>query len=434
MGRAFLHLQVNGADMDKPASNSELGPGSGRQPTTVSLWDEALGAGSLFYFLTSVIAVFGVVIGHQFVIPADTGQARQGDLLSAFAAWDGQWYSRIVMEGYTYDRTRMSSVVFFPGYPVFGQVVVRLTGWSPERALLIVSHLSLAAAFVLMAAYARRRFPQSPRQVTGYVLLSMGLLPTTFFFRMAYSESLFLALALLAMYGMERRWPLLVVALVVGLATAARPVGVALLAPLLLHVWHRSATLQGFVLRFVCLVPIGCWGLGGYVLYQHRAFGEPLAFVQAERHWRMRPAVPLAEKLAGLGTFEPIECVFDRSSPGFWGRRAPRGNPWFNLQIANPIFFVLASVLLAVGGWQRWLSPCELAFGASALLIPYVTKGYEMCMGGMGRYAAVAFPIYLVLGQLLGCMPAPVAAGVLAVSGFLMGAYAALFAAGYFFI
>ncbi len=51
----------------------------------------------------------------------------------------------------------------------------------------------------------------------------------------------------------------------------------------------------------------------------------------------------------------------------------------------------------------------------------------------MGRFAAVVFPQYLVLGQIMSRMPAPIAAMILAISGFFLGCYAAFFAAGYRF-
>ena len=53
---------------------------------------------------------------------------------------------------------------------------------------------------------------------------------------MAYTEALFLFLTILCLYGMERRWPLVVIALLIGLTTAARLVGVALIPPFILHV------------------------------------------------------------------------------------------------------------------------------------------------------------------------------------------------------
>jgi len=56
-----------------------------------------------------------------------------------------------------------------------------------------------------------------------------------------------------------------------------------------------------------------------------------------------------------------------------------------------------------------------------------------MCLAGMGRFAAVVVPVYLVLGQLLARLPPAGAALAAGLSGFLLGAYSALFAAWYRF-
>ncbi|MBI1902784.1 MAG: hypothetical protein HYS13_16930 [Planctomycetia bacterium] len=68
------------------------------------------------------------------------------------------------------------------------------------------------------------------------------------------------------------------------------------------------------------------------------------------------------------------------------------------------------------------------------LLIPYLTKSYDNAMAGFGRFAAVVVPVYPVMGWLLMRMPAALRCGLLAISGFLLGAYSALFAAGYRFL
>ena len=423
-----------GSVMGEAPTSIEPGPLNHSELARVGLWVEFVRVGSFFYLFTSLVAVLGVFAGHEFVRLSNHPLAKRGDVISAFAAWDGEWYVRIVSEGYSYHPNRASSVAFFPAYPGLGWLVGRLTGLPPDRALLIVSHVCLAGAFVLTAAYVRRRFRHAPQQLTAYVLLATGFFPTTFFFRMAYSESLFLLVAVLALYGMEQKWPLLVIALVVGLATAARPVGLGLVAPLVSYLWHRSASLKGFVGRVALLIPLACWGIAAYALYQFLAFGEPLAFAHSQMQWRLRHPVPLDDKVFALETLEPVRSVFDPSSPGYWARHAPQDNPWLNLQLANPVFFLLTVTLIAAGAYRRWLSSYELAFASCTLFIPYVTRGYEMCMASTGRFAAVVFPVYLVLGHLLLRMPAPLAAALLAGSGLMLGAYAAMFASWHEFI
>ena len=99
------------------------------------------------------------------------------------------------------------------------------------------------------------------------------------------------------------------------------------------------------------------------------------------------------------------------------------------MQFANPIYFIATWGLIGVGWFKGWLNRNELALAAGLLLIPYVTRSHEMCMASMGRFAAVVFPAYLVLGHVLARMPASAAALVLVLSGFWMGMNAALFAA-----
>jgi len=152
--------------------------------------------------------------------------------------------------------------------------------------------------------------------------------------------------------------------------------------------------------------------------------------VKAQAAWRIRPAVPWYEQALALATLEPIRSVYDRQSPPYWGRDKSE-MPWFSLHFANPIFFTGAIALLALGAWRRWLSLDETSLGALMLLIPYVTRAYEMGMGSMGRFVAIVVPIYPVLGQVLLRFPGPLRAALLALSGFFLAAYMALYSAGY---
>src|SRR5690606_9035311 len=139
-------------------------------------------------------------------------------------------------------------------------------------------------------------------------------------------------------------------------------------------------------------------------------FGEPLAFAQTQENWRTRPAVSLGEHALALATLEPLWSIFDPASPCWWQRPSAELHPLFSLHLANPIYFLLAIALLVLGWWKQWLNRAEIVFVLCLLAIPYLTRSHEMCMAGMGRFAATAFPLYLVLGRLLAGLPAPVAA------------------------
>ena len=110
-------------------------------------------------------------------------------------------------------------------------------------------------------------------------------------------------------------------------------------------------------------------------------------------------------KLRSLAMLEPIWGVYMPGSRRYWANISVRSGPLFSLYFWNPILFVLAGVLLAWGGWKRWLTGSELVLGAGLLAIPYVTRSYEMSMGGHGRFAAVVVVNYLAIGRILGRFP-----------------------------
>jgi hypothetical protein len=408
----------------------------------------------LCWFVTTISVFLGAWLGDCFV-----KSDRPLGFAESLARVDGQNYRKIVDIGYEYKENLPSSVAFFPAFPLAVAGLSRASGLDTVLAQLIISNACCFVAFSLMGAYLglRGRHPHSdqlpkgeredqpsPRPsliaqerenlVASYALLAMGLLPTTFFFRVAYTESMYLCAAIAAIYGIGRGWRIPIVAVIVGLATAIRPVGIALLVPLAWYVWQSSTSKLQLVRRLACAIPLGCWGLLAYMAYQYWKFNEPLAFALTQEYHRMRPLGTLGDKVLSLLSWEPIREAYDSSSLGYWRNLCDMQSPLFSLEFANPIYLVGTAALITVGAWKRWLTSYEILLAIPLLVIPYVTRAYEMRMLSQGRFAAIVFPVYIVLGHLLARMPTVVAASLLALSGLMMGIYAALFAAGYPFL
>jgi len=279
-----------------------------------------------------------------------------------------------------------------------------------------------------------------------YTVLALALFPTSFFMRMVYTESLFLFLILLTFVAMQRRWPLPVIAMIAGAATATRSVGVALLLPLAWHVWEQEKgdrhlgdsepvpffrRFRQACLRLAWLAPLAAWGLLEYILYQWWAFDEPLAFVKTQQFWRHRPPEAFGETILALLAWEPVWSVYVPSLPGYWGG-IDRG-VWMPLsyQLANANLFLLAIGLVALGAAKKWLSVREVLLAAGLLGIPYAISGFRFTMGSQGRYVSVVFPIYLVLGQILCRLPVAASVAVLALSAAYLALFSAMLAGGY---
>ena len=350
-----------------------------------------------------------------------------GSLLACFARWDGISYADICGAGYAVDPDRTLS--FFPGYPLLARPLTWL-GLPPVLALLLVAHLCLAAAFVLLAVYLRDRFPDAGEELVLAVLLALAFLPAGFYFRMALSESLFLVLLVGTMVAMQRQVAPLGIALLIGAATSVRLVGVVLVPVFWLHLWRLTPSPGRFLLRAALLTPLCAWGVAGFMLWCAWNYGDP--FIYAARIYTVAAEGKGPDnKLMALLTLEPLWCNFVPGSPCYYGAQDPHQDPWLGMFLANPVFMVLTALLIVIGGVRRWLNVDELLLSSGLLVLPYLSRSHEMCMGAGARYAAVVFPAFIVLGRLGLAVPPLVARGALVAMALLLSVYSAKYALNY---
>ena len=149
-----------------------------------------------YYYFTLIIVMMGVEFGYNYVslFREHPDSPTRTDVLSCYANWDGRWYQRISTEGYTYSPDQMSSVAFFPLYPLLASFFVKVFSLRSEWALLIVSHSTLIGAYFLFLRYMRSRSRESTEDDLQNALLAFAFFPMTCFFRMTYTESLFVLL------------------------------------------------------------------------------------------------------------------------------------------------------------------------------------------------------------------------------------------------
>ena len=229
------------------------------------------------------------------------------------ARWDSLWYTRVAELGYGYE-VRLpngdvhSNLAFFPLLPWLERGVAAVTPLSYADAGFAVSLLaSLAAAWGIFAVadqvYGRRA---GVCAVLVWALLPVGIVQS-----MAYSESLFTALAAWSLYAvLTGRW--LAAGTLAALAGLTRPVGLAVVAAVWVtgiasFVRNRStAGTQGAQdpehapfatddgagggapawrrALGMLLAPVGA---AGYVLWVgHRTGRGPLGYLDVQAGWR----------------------------------------------------------------------------------------------------------------------------------------------------
>ncbi|MEV5453772.1 mannosyltransferase family protein [Streptomyces sp. NPDC052535] len=232
------------------------------------------------------------------------------------ARWDSLWYTRVAEQGYGYE-VRLpngdvhSNLAFFPLLPWLERLGAAVSPLSYADAGFVVSLLaSLAAAWGIFAVadhvYGRRA---GVCAVLLWAVLPVGIVQS-----MAYSESLFTALAAWSLYAvLTGRW--VTAGTLAALAGLTRPVGLAVAAA----VWAAALTAYvrdrreggtdgGHGVRRVLGMLLAPLGAAGYVLWVgHRTGKGPFGYLDVQAGWRngFDGGVAFARFVAGKFTSFP---------------------------------------------------------------------------------------------------------------------------------
>ncbi|QKV95752.1 hypothetical protein HUT19_31735 [Streptomyces sp. NA02950] len=305
------------------------------------------------------------------------------------ARWDSLWYSRIAEEGYGYtlhlaDGAVHSNLAFFPLLPALERVISAISPLDAPDAGLAVSWVtSLFAAWGIFAVgdllYGRR---------VGTVLAVLwGVLPVGIVQSMAYSESLFTALAAWGVYAaLTRRW--LSAGVLAVLAGLTRPVGAAVVAAVWVAAaaellpegrWRRARRTHPRLLAGVVLAPLGWLG---YVVWVGFETSSLTGYFDVQNGWGngFDGGLAYAAFIGGL-----------LAGPSF-----PAG-----LALLAGVAALLW--LYARGVRQRQPLPL-LAYGGAVLVLTLAAKGY---FGSKPRLLLPAFPLLLPVALAL-ARPRPV--------------------------
>ncbi|MFF3613903.1 glycosyltransferase family 39 protein [Streptomyces sp. NPDC002580] len=215
------------------------------------------------------------------------------------ARWDSLWYTRVAELGYGYE-VRLpngdvhANLAFFPLLPWLERLGAAVTPLSSaDTGLLVSAVASLAAAWGIFAVADHLH----GRRAGVCAALVWAVLPIGVVQSMAYSESLFTALAAWSLYAvLTGRWP--TAGLLAALAGLTRPVGIAVVAAL----WVTAITsfvgerrrngstpgTDGARVRERALgMIIAPLGAAGYVLWVgHRTGKGPLGYLDVQAGWR----------------------------------------------------------------------------------------------------------------------------------------------------
>jgi hypothetical protein len=349
-----------------------------------------------------VLALAGFVAVRLLVLSTvAVAAARDGrSLVDVLTRGDARWYARVAEDGYGRvvlheDGRHLADYAFFPLFPALERVASELTGLEVRTAGLLVSAVaSLVAAAGVFAV--TERVAGTRTAVVTTVL--WAVVPVGVVQSMAYSESLFTALAAWSLHAVLRRSWLLAGALACA-AGATRPVGAAVVLAVVAAAlasmvadWPRDETQPRRRDPRRAAVAIAPAGLVGYLAWVGWATGRPDGYFAVAAGW--------GNGLDGGRAFVT------------WIGGQLTGS---NLVGGQAVVAGLAVLAVSVVALVRRQVPAPLkVFAVVIVVLALTTSGY---FGSKPRYLLPAFPLLIPLADVLARrLPLRVAIGVLAVA------------------
>lgn len=342
--------------------------------------------------------------------------AGQGGFQGILRTWqqrDANWYVRIAAEGYTYPPIAHFSANFFPLYPLAIHVVGFVTTHLSHSNGYLIAGMLIAWAAFLAACVALYRLvaDRFGASVAYLAVLLLSVFPFSFYYGTAYTESLYLLLALLAFLGIERgNWWLAGAA--AGIASATRPTGLFIALTVVAAYaldWLRTRHALRWDVLALALTPLGT---AVYALYCLVTFGDPFAYAKASETIWHGGHLQLAAVQLLLTTL---------AHPGAWFHG-------YHLAVLNAFYsFGLLVFLAACYPVWRLLGAPYALFAVVSCVAPVLDFP---TLNSTGRYLSVIFPVFIVLAYALRERPLWRDLTLVAMAAFL-GIFALGFAGGY---
>ena len=308
--------------------------------------------------LVAAIALAATALVPPSAICRNACDASSIAILNVAARWDGDPYLTIAREGYSADN--VSLVAYFPLYPFLMRLGGALFGSDDAflAAGVVISNLALFAALVYLARLVMLDHDAKTATRAAVYLL---VFPTTVFLCVVYAESLFLLLAIAAMYHARRRDWLLAGALA-ALAALTRPFGAVVALPIAIEALRRPIAFRGLAATLLAPAAFFAWLAVLWLIT-----GDSRALLTAQAQWGGRPGLSL-QAFADL--FDPAVYSF----------------PYF------VIAFTVLIGALAVVSW-RVLRPSLAAYATAVFLVAISTGS----LTSAPRYYLAVFPAFIAL-------------------------------------
>jgi hypothetical protein len=313
---------------------------------------------------------------------------RVGDALTATAVrWDAIHYLQIARFGYRF----AGDTAFFPFYPMIVHAGAWLTGSDVSSGILI-SVVSFAVALTLL--YRLTELELGTQAAHASVLL-LAFAPLSLFFSAVYSESLFLALSVGALYA-ARRERFATACVLAALTAVTRVPGIVVVIPVAMMLWRSPARSRRLA---VCLLaaPLALIAFLGYLAARGFGWLAPLVQQISIQHLHVvaNPFATLGYAsgalVSGISSVVQGAPILD---PGISGA--------FSVGFQSILLFAVLAVAVAalVLAYRRLPRP-YVAYALLMLLSTLCSPTLTQPLEGLDRYVLVIFPLTMAAGAWL---------------------------------
>lgn len=313
--------------------------------------------------------------------------------LKDFIKFDSYAYLNIATVGYDqYDISEPhppANWVFFPLYPTMMELVAKPFQWlgNIELAAVGIALSNVLFVFALMYVYGVSIQHGLDERRAKTVLIMLLIFPTSIFFSLPYTESLFLLLSAASLYyATEKKYALAFLA--ASLSTVTRVPGfLNLFFVIGTVVLDVGFTFSKRYIRYACYSLLSLVPMGIYLLYMKWLTGDLLAPFHEQDNWFRQTAIP----------FENFVRYFSEpyfEAPGGWD------NGMLSFVISAAVFIIYLAYAFIHG--KRWIKePSQLLFwvyGALLIVIPFSSQPWFL--SSVVRYLMVCIPFFIYLAKL----------------------------------
>jgi Gpi18-like mannosyltransferase len=314
-------------------------------------WKEAIAI-----TLTLKIILFSIAAIINFEIDAN--------IFEHWLRWDSYWYLTIAKDWYQPNGKDSLAIVFFPLYPLTVRFFNLLLNNFEISAVFVSLLFSLTASIALFELV----LLDFKKNIALKSVWFLSIFPTAYFLQAAYSESLFLTLSILSIYGARINRSLS--SSILGLLSTATRINGILLLPILIS---ETKTFKGKTVA-ILLVPLG------FIFYlglNYQIFNDPLYFSKVlSLNWYKNFALPWVS----------IENLIYKLS-------YLKGEQFF-AELLELVFIILIGISAIFVYFK-----IRRSYGAYMILNLLLFTSTSFILS-TPRYALILFPIYIALSKI----------------------------------